>query len=59
MKIGNGQNFIFTDEGGFAIWLINKTGAPSAKGTLVNTEASIDNAVAVTQANEPDIIGVI
>lgn len=52
---------ILTKEGGIAIPFINKTGANSIKGTLVNTESSIDMGVRVVQStlDEPDIIGVI
>ena len=63
-RVGNGTEpidlgFTFTDEGGFAIYLINKTGAASVKGTLVDTKASIDNAVNIVGADEPDIVGVV
>lgn len=58
--IGNGrQSPLLTAEGGIAIPLINKTGAPSIKGTLVNTEANTDFGVNTVAADEPDIIGAI
>ena len=58
-RIGPGAKPIITPEGGLAVYFINKTGANSIKGTLVNTEASVDFAVNVVTADEPDIIGVI
>lgn len=56
--IGNGRKSpVLTLEGGIAIPLINKTGAISVKGTLVNTESSVDMGVGIAGADEPDIIG--
>jgi len=58
--IGSGrQSPLLTPIGGIAVPFINKTGAASIKGTLVNTEASIDFAVDIVDADEPDIIGAI
>lgn len=60
MALGNGGNTVLeTKEGGEARLYINKTGAPSIKGTLVNTEASEDFAVNVAGADEPDVMGII
>jgi hypothetical protein len=47
-----------TDIGGYAIKLTNKTGAASVKGELVETHASIDNAVGLADADAFDPIGV-
>lgn len=55
----NSSDVRFTAEGGLAIKLLNKTGAPTIKGTLVNTEANVDFAFAVVTADEADIIGVV
>jgi hypothetical protein len=58
--IGNGRRSpLLTVEGGIVIPLINKTGAVSVKGTLVNTEGSVDMGVAIVGADDPDIIGAI
>lgn len=47
-----------TDEGGFAIQFINRTGQPSKKGTIVSASNQYDYAV-MFQANEYDAIGVV
>ena len=52
-------NIGFTKEGGLFHKYINKTGASSGKGILVNTEGSVDNSVNIVAADEPDIIGAI
>lgn len=49
----------FTKEGGLWQKYINKTGLLSVKGTLVNTEASVDKGVNIVAADESDIIGVV
>ncbi len=51
--------FWFTPEGGIAIKKINKTGAPSVKGTLVDESSTTDNGFKVTEANSNDVIGVV
>lgn len=58
--IGNGRpSPVLTLEGGIAIPFINKTGAPSVKGTLLDTEGSIDMGVTIAGADEPDVMGVM
>ena len=47
-----------TNERGFLVKLINRTGATSVKGTLVSCSTSADREV-VKQANEYDTVGVI
>ena len=47
-----------TDEGGYAVSLINKTGAASVRGSLVHASSTTDNAVAL-QANTYDTFGII
>lgn len=49
-----------TDDGGFAIRLINKTGGASVKGEVVQVydASAINNAVTKAVINEPDAIGV-
>lgn len=59
MIIGPGKRSVLTPEGGIAIYLKNKTGAPSVKGTLVNTESSEDYSIDIAGADEPDIIGAV
>lgn len=54
----NDCHFLVTDTGGFAIQLINKTGAPSIKGTLARTGA-IDNSFITTYADDGEAIGVV
>lgn len=59
-QVGNGRlSPLLTPIGGIAIPLINKTGAPSIKGTLIDTEASIDKAVTIEDADGVDAMGVI
>jgi hypothetical protein len=47
----------FTDQGGIAIKLINKTGAATVKGTVVTT-GTADNGVIKVPVNVPNPIGV-
>lgn len=57
---GSGK-ILFTKEGGLAVRLINKTGAVSVKGTVVQpyNSTAIDNAVEKITQDIPDPIGVI
>lgn len=48
----------FTDEGGMAVKLLNKTGANSIKGYCVTNSNTTANAVKLVPINEPDCIGV-
>lgn len=48
-----------TPEGGFAVRLINNTGAPSVKGTLVIASTSLDGAFLPCPANGFQPIGVV
>lgn len=50
----------FTDEGGLAIKLTNKTGSATVKGYLVTSynDTAINNAIELVGINNPDIIGV-
>lgn len=52
------ERVLFTPEGGFAVPLINKTGAPSVKGMLVSASKTVANAF-VAQTNEYDAIGAV
>lgn len=56
------SNFFFrltvTPEGGYAVPLINKTGAASIKGTIV-TASSVDSAFDINPANIPKPFGVV
>ena len=49
----------FTNEGGLAVRLTNKTGAVSVKGTLVDAHTTINNAFKLVPVNEPDCIGAV
>lgn len=49
----------FTPEGGVARAFINKTGAPSVRGTLVELSDTTPNAVDIIGADEPHPIGVM
>lgn len=51
-------NTLFTPEGGIAVRLTNKTGAPSVKGTIVSTSATTDNAFKI-ENDEYDGIGAV
>ncbi len=48
----------FTAEGGLAIRLTNKTGAPSIKGYLVTASNATANSCKLVVMGEPDIVGV-
>jgi len=48
-----------TDEGGFVISLLNKTGAPSVKGSVVAASATTDEGFRLITVNSPDPIGVV
>lgn len=53
--IGNGgQSVIITPEGGLAYWIINKTGAPSFKGSVLEASAITANAVDLVGIDDPD-----
>lgn len=66
-KIGNAapgwntqSSFVkFTEEGGLAVKLINDTGAPSIKGTIIHPSLTIDNAVSIIPIDNPDPCGII
>lgn len=51
--IGNANTRI-TPEGGLAIRVINKTGAPSVKGTVLEVHGSIDKAVKLADIDDID-----
>ncbi|MCK5612882.1 hypothetical protein KAR91_64005 [Candidatus Pacearchaeota archaeon] len=58
--IGNGgKSITITPEGGLAYWMINKTGAPSFKGAVLETHASVANAFDLAGVGDPDPIGII
>jgi hypothetical protein len=67
-KVYDGSNWIrtpqsdnarFTDIGGLAILLTNKTGAASVKGSLVKADTAVDNAFILTAADDQECIGVV
>ena len=47
-----------TDDGGLAVLLTNKTGAPSVKGYCVTTSSTTQNAVELVAVGVPNCIGV-
>ena len=53
---GNGR---LTKEGGFAVRVINKTGAPSVKGHILEAEGTTDNGVEKAGINDPDPFGIM
>ena len=50
---------VLTPEFGFCVWLVNKTGAPSVKGTVVEADAGVDMAFTSTGASCLNPIGVV
>jgi len=54
-----GPKIRFTEEGGFAILLTNKTGAASVKGTIVEADTTTDNAFKASAASSDDPIGIV
>ena len=53
------ENVKFTQEGGLAVLLTNKTGAVSYKGCVVEPSSTTDKAVAKIVKDEPDPLGVV
>lgn len=49
----------YTPEGGLAVWLLNKTGGASVKGTVVMADTTTDNACKTADADTVYPIGVI
>ena len=49
----------FTLEGGLAIKMLNKTGANSVKGTVVELSTSTERAVDISPADEDEAMGII
>ena len=52
-------NIKFTPEGGIATRVINDTGSPSIKGTIVHASPNIYNAVSIIPIDNPDPIGIV
>mgnify|MGYP007112897609 FL=1 len=48
-----------TPEGGYAVKLTNKTGAPSVKGQIVSHEGTVANAFALTAVDANHCLGVV
>ena len=48
-----------TELGGIAVQMVNKTGAPSVKGTVVVASSTTDNGCAIADTSADDAIGVI
>jgi hypothetical protein len=55
----NGTSVMFTPEGGVAVWIINKTGAPSWKGAVVETHATVADAADLIGVGDPDPMGIV
>lgn len=59
-KSGNLLSTIYhTPIGGVSVWLINKTGAPSVKGYIVEASSSVDFAVQYVGNNDIDPFGIV
>jgi hypothetical protein len=58
---GNGSNgkIRFTPEGGYAIKVINDTGANSVKGTIMEASKAVDEAVILAGIDDPDPMGIM
>jgi hypothetical protein len=56
--VGNSY-FKITPEGGFAVSLTNKTGAPSVKGSIVSLSTGTDNAFALSAVDASGVVGVV
>ena len=54
----NGNLFAITPDGGFAVWLDNRTGAASVKGLALNISTAYDRSVSLALA-QTDITGLI
>ena len=50
---------MITQEGGIAVRLINKTGAPTVKGSVVHPSSAVNNAFVLAEIGVPDPIGVV
>lgn len=57
-KVTVGSAFI-TKEGGYAVRILNKTGADSVKGTIIEADKTVDNAVQLAGIDDPDPCGVV
>ncbi|GAG92110.1 unnamed protein product, partial [marine sediment metagenome] len=55
--VANG--IMHTDDGGIAEQMINKTGAASVKGNMVSADHTVENAVHLSEQEEPDPIGIV
>lgn len=49
----------FTEEGGLAVLMINKTGSDSVKGTIVAASTGTDSAFELAGAGSPKAIGIV
>ena len=60
MALGNGGNPVFhSKEGGIGYYIINKTGAPSIKGYIVEAGSAVDNSIEYSSGGDPDPIGIV
>lgn len=58
LEIFGNSKVMFTDQGGLAIRMTNKTGAPSVKGEVVRSNSGQNNSVIKIVVDVPDSIGV-
>ena len=58
LEIFGNSKVMFTDQGGLAVRLTNKTGAASVKGEVVHSNSAVDNSVIKAVVDVPDPIGV-
>jgi hypothetical protein len=50
---------LFTEDGGIAIKMVNKTGSPSVKGELVESDSTVDRGFNLCEGDDVNCIGVV
>lgn len=57
--VGGGRRKVSTPEGGVVTFVINKTGAPSIKGYIVEPSLTTDFGVKYTEPGDSDPLGIV
>lgn len=57
--MGLSKHLPITPEGGITVRLINKTGAPSVKGSVIHASSTVNGAFALAVVDVPDPIGIV
>jgi hypothetical protein len=57
--LAGNEKITITNEGGWAIRLVNKTGSASVKGTLVKNGSGADSSFVLTASDDTEIIGAV